>query len=99
MNSQIESIPKLVPISDMRIHQNALLAQMAEGPVVLTQRGRAAAVLVEPGLWNELVERLGELQDTVDALRGRQERAADPTAARSWEDVRAELMARAPQGD
>jgi prevent-host-death family protein len=91
VNACIEAIPRLVPISDLRIRQNVVLAHVAEGPVVLTQHGRAAAVLVEPELWNELVEQLEDLQDALDVLRGREEMRQDPSSARPWEEVKAEL--------
>jgi prevent-host-death family protein len=94
MSAQIESIPRPTPISDLRIRQNSVLAQVAEGPVVLTQRGRAAAVLVKPDLWNELVQRLEDLQDALDVMRGREERLEDPSSGRPWEELRADLEAR-----
>jgi prevent-host-death family protein len=99
MSTQIESIPRLIPISDLRIHQNSVLARITEGPVVLTQHGRAAAVLVEPDLWNELVQRLEDLQDTLDVMRGRQEMREDPASAVPWQEVRAELEAREQSHD
>jgi prevent-host-death family protein len=99
VNTQIESIPKLIPMSDLRIHQNSVLARIAEGPVVLTQHGRAAAVLVEPDLWNELVQRLEDLQDTLDVMRGHQEMQEDPASVVPWEEVRAELRAREQSRD
>ena len=94
MSAQIESIPRLTPISGPRIRQHRVLEQMAEGPVVLTQHGCAAAVPVEPDLWNDLVQRLEDLQDALDVVRGREEVQEEPASARPWEQVRAELEAR-----
>lgn len=37
-------IPELVPISGFRTRQNQILSSLVEGPIVLTQHARAAAV-------------------------------------------------------
>ena len=62
------AIPKIAPISDFRSRQNELLQQLAEGPLVLTQHGRAAAVLVSLEEWNQLIEQLEYLEDSLTAL-------------------------------
>lgn len=40
------TIPTLVPITDLRHAAAAIVAGLGDEPVVVTQRGRAAAVLV-----------------------------------------------------
>ena len=37
----------VIPISDLRYKAKEILAQVADQPVVITRRGRAAAVLVD----------------------------------------------------
>jgi prevent-host-death family protein len=69
----MERIPELVPISEIRQRQNEILGRLAGGPVILTQFGRAAAVLISPEEYNRLVERLEELQDALDAADARRE--------------------------
>jgi len=59
-------IPELVPISELRLRQSEVLKRLSDGPVVLTQRGHAAAVLVDPEQWNLLMSDLEDLQDAVD---------------------------------
>ena len=40
-------IPKIIPVSDLRQHTSAILKEVSAGsPVFVTQRGRAAAVVV-----------------------------------------------------
>lgn len=51
-------IPELVPISKLRLTQNEILGKFSQSPVVLTQHGEAAAVLVDPKMWNDLLEEL-----------------------------------------
>jgi prevent-host-death family protein len=66
-------IPELIPISDLRQRQEAVLSRIEDGPVVLTQHGRAAVVLVSPSQWNQLMAEIEDLQDTIDAVEARQE--------------------------
>lgn len=45
-----------LPITDARNSMASLVATLEATPVVLTQNGREAAILVHPALWNQLVE-------------------------------------------
>ena len=45
------------------------------GEVVITQRGEGKAVLIDLDRYNELVDRLEYLEDTLDALEGEREGA------------------------
>lgn len=69
-------IPALVPISDIRQRQVEILASLADGPVILTQHGRAAAVMVSPAEYDRLMAQLEELQDAADAAAARREPGA-----------------------
>ena len=69
----MNQIPETRPISDMRLHQSELLAHMRQAPVVLTQHGRAAVVLVDPEQWNRLLEQYEDLQLALDAVESRQD--------------------------
>ena len=51
-------VTEVLPISDLRHRQNEILASLQKGPVILTQRGRGAAVLLSLDEWNMLLERL-----------------------------------------
>lgn len=68
----IATIPEIRPFSDLRIRQHELVDQLADGPIVLSQRGRASAVLVSIEDWNVLVERLEELDDALALIEARQ---------------------------
>ena len=70
-------IPNLFPISELRQRQNKILQMLPDGPVVLTQHGRASVVLVSPEQWNQMVIELEDLQDALDAAEAR--RDAEPT--------------------
>ena len=78
----MQTIPNLFPISELRQRQNKILQMLSDGPVVLTQHGRASVVLVSPEQWNEMVNELEDLQDALDAIEARQD--SEPTI--SYED-------------
>lgn len=59
----MNKVPELVPISEMRTHQAAILEQLKQGPIVLTHHSKAAAVLVNPSHWNQLLEQLEDAHD------------------------------------
>ncbi len=89
----MDVIPELVPISGLRTRQNEILDQLASRPVVLTQHGRAAAVLVSPEQWNLLVEMVEDLTDALDALEMRARIASGEETVRDWADIEEELDA------
>lgn len=69
----MERVPELVPISDIRQRQVEILEMLNNGPVILTQFGRAAAVMLSPAEYNRLIDALEDLQDAADAAAARQE--------------------------
>jgi len=58
----------VLPISDLRYKAKEVLQQVKKQPIVLTQRGRARAVLVDFDTYNQLVERQAVLERALDAL-------------------------------
>jgi len=86
----MKAIPELAPISELRLRQSELLSRLSKGPVVLTQRGRAAVVLVDPDYWNQIVEELDDLRDAVDAIEAFETYKRDPSSARLWKEIRVE---------
>lgn len=61
-------IPQTLPISDLRFKQNETLEGLEDGPVLLTKQGKAAAMLVSPTQWNQLIEIIEDLQLALDAI-------------------------------
>jgi prevent-host-death family protein len=82
----MDPLPEMVPISEMRTRQNELLAQAAEAPLVLTQHGRAVAVLLGPDSYNRLLEHVEDLQLSIDGALAR----ADNAPPTDFEDYLAE---------
>ncbi len=52
------------PITDLRTEQDRLLQHIQQEPVILTKRGRAVAILVDPDMWNRIVATLAEQEET-----------------------------------
>lgn len=86
----IMSVPKLVPISKLRLTQNEVLSVLGQSPVVLTQHGEAVAVLVDPGMWNDLLRELEVWQDSFDALEEKYLLAIGEEEVIDWEKAKAE---------
>ena len=67
----MDIVPNLVPISELRHQPTKVLGLLSKGQVILTQRGRATAVLVHPEQWNRFIEELEDALDAVDALKAK----------------------------
>ena len=89
----MNKVLELIPISRLRQEQNEVLKRLDEGPVVLTQYGDAAAVLVDPDQWNQIAEDLDTWMDSFDALEARLALAVGEDEVLDWEEARAELDA------
>jgi PHD/YefM family antitoxin component YafN of YafNO toxin-antitoxin module len=89
----MNKVLELIPISRLRQEQNEVLGRLAEGPVVLTQYGDAAAVLVDPDQWNQIVEELETWMDSFDALEEQLALATGEDEVVDWEAAKAELDA------
>ena len=62
----MEVLPKIIPISQLRQRQSDVLKNLPDGPVVLTQHGRAMAVMVSPDQWNHIDESLAEVRQVLE---------------------------------
>ncbi len=61
----------LVPVSDFRIRTAEIVARVKKNkrPIILTQRGRSAAVLEDVGEYERREERLELLEAILDGIR------------------------------
>jgi prevent-host-death family protein len=80
-------MPRIVTAEDLRAKLGRELDALRESEEVLyvSKRGRLAGVLLDPDRYAELVERLEYLEDSLAALRAREE----PEATVPWAEVRA----------
>jgi prevent-host-death family protein len=60
---------KTTTVTELRSDLAGYLSQLDEGPVVVLSRSRPAAVLVEPQVFDALLERIELLEDLIDGRR------------------------------
>ena len=79
-------MPRIVTAEDLRAKLGRELDALREGEEALyvSKRGRLAAVLLDADRYAELIERVDYLEDSLAALRAREEQ----DAAVPWAEVR-----------
>ena len=80
-------MPRIVTAEDLRAKLGRELDALRESDEVLyvSKRGRLAGVIVDPDRYAELIDRLEYLEDSLTALRAREERDVSVP----WHEVRA----------
>ena len=64
----MNTITEVAPISDLQDRAGELLAQLAKSPVILTEHGCGAAVMLSMQEWQAITEQLRTLEES-QALR------------------------------
>ncbi len=79
-------MPRIVTAEDLRSHLGRELDSLrsAEEALYVTKRGRLTAVLLDVDRYNELVERIEYMEDSLAALQARDE----SDTAVPWSEVR-----------
>lgn len=86
------AITQVEPVTQLQRSYQAVLDKTANGPVVLSRAGRAAAVVLSVADYDRQVERLRKLESIVEGLR--QEQAADQAGTWiPWETTKARINA------
>ncbi len=86
-----EKVPQIIPLDQLESRIEEIRHQLQRRPMVLTQKDRAVAVLVEPQAWNRLLEELENLEDTLLGLTAYEAAKQEPSSLRRWAEVREEL--------
>ncbi|MBV7331260.1 type II toxin-antitoxin system prevent-host-death family antitoxin [Chloroflexi bacterium TSY] len=55
-------MPTVLPVSDLRYKHREVFDKLDQGPVILAQRSREAAVLVSVEEWRKIAKRIGMLE-------------------------------------
>ena len=63
-----------------------------KGYVLTDDRDEPHAIILNYQMFKTLVERLEDLEDTLDAMEAWQEYKENPSTARPWDEIRAELI-------
>jgi len=74
-------------VSNLRSDLSSFLKDLDEGPVLILSHSRPTAVLVEPEMFDALVEKIELLEDLVDGRRAIDDYRADPDQAVDAEEV------------
>lgn len=74
-------------VSNLRSDLSSFLKDLDEGPVLVLSHSRPKAVLIEPELFEALVEKIELLEDLVDGRRAIADYRADPDLAVDAEEV------------
>ena len=74
-------------VSNLRSDLSSFLKDLDEGPVLILSHSRPTAVLIEPEMFEALVEKIELLEDLVDGRRAIDDYRADPDQAVDAEEV------------
>ncbi|NIM95959.1 MAG: type II toxin-antitoxin system prevent-host-death family antitoxin [Anaerolineales bacterium] len=78
-------------VSELRAELASFIKELDDGPIVVLSRSRPAAVLVEPEMFDALLERCEFLEDILDGRRAIAEYLEDRDVAIDAEEVFARL--------
>ena len=74
-------------VSELRSALASYLEQLSEGPLVVLSHSRPAAVLLDPDMFNGLMEQAELLEDLLDGQRAIAEYLREPGSAVDAEEV------------
>jgi prevent-host-death family protein len=78
---------KTATVTELRNDLASFLSKLDEGPVVVLSRSRPVAVLVQPAVFDALLEKLEYLEDVVEGRRAAQEFRRNPRTAVDAEET------------
>ncbi|MGH8875510.1 MAG: type II toxin-antitoxin system Phd/YefM family antitoxin, partial [Acidimicrobiia bacterium] len=64
---------RVIPKTELRDRIREELAQLGDDSLLITERGRPLAVVISVGRWNDLQEKVEDLEDIVAILEHRSE--------------------------
>ena len=78
---------KTTTVSELRSDQSELIKNLDEGPLLVLSRSRPAAVMVEPEMFEAIIDKCELLEDLVDGRRAVSEYIEDNSIAVDAEEV------------
>ena len=78
-------------VSELRSDLSAFIAKLEEGPIVVMSRSHPAAILLDPEVFEALIENAETLEDILDGRISLAHYSADPNTAVDAEEVFARL--------
>jgi PHD/YefM family antitoxin component YafN of YafNO toxin-antitoxin module len=80
---------RIIPKTELRQRIRQELADLGDDTVVITERGRAMALVVSVGRWNEIQSTIEDLEDRLAVLEHRASRDRGRPADKVLSDVEA----------
>lgn len=65
----MNALPQIESITRLQKNHTGILELLANGPVILTQHSKPAAVMVSPDQWDSIAKRLQMLETVAEARR------------------------------
>jgi len=78
-------------VSELRSDLSTFIGKVEEGPLVVMSRSHPAAILLDPGVFEALIENAETLEDILDGRIALAHYSANPDAAVDAEEVFARL--------
>ena len=90
----MQIIPDVVPVSELRGNHKKIFSQIQNGPVILAQHSKPAAVLVSVDNWNDREKRIDVLEARLRYLEMKQQFAVNPPKMVTFDEIEAGVKAR-----
>ena len=82
----LQTIPPILPVSDLRSHAKEILTQVSEQPVVITQNGRPSAVMLSYQAYNKMIQQLAQLESYQQTDRQIWSQLSKESLQRVWDN-------------
>lgn len=92
------SVPQIEPITTMAKNHKTVLNMLANGPVILAQRSRPAAVLLSVSDYDKLIKRLEQFELLAEARRVLADIDSGKAGTTSYDELKRLLSERGTQG-
>lgn len=83
----MQRVLPIFPITDLRNQAKEALGKATREPVVITQNGRASAVLLSYQLYNEMVDKMEMLEQYQNSERADWSTMSEPVLKRIWDNA------------
>jgi len=87
-------LPQMASVTELRNDYLTLFAKLKNGPVVLAQRSKPAAVLISAAQWDDIARRLDQYELLAQADRIDAEMDADPSKVVTHEELKRRIAAK-----
>ena len=74
-------------VTQLRADLSTLLSSLEEGPLIVLSHSKPKAMLIDPELFDNLIERIELLEDILDGRRAVAEYLTDPDIAVDAEEI------------